>query len=979
MNSTRSITHATYVPMDVAPEEDDIRATALRSINVIAEIAPSADEIAMLRDSFASDPAMAEAATAIALATAPERGFLDRLSTLDATDPALIFAGLDRVLQDRRERAEQVGSVILELSEQMSAPSPSVTPAPAASVVVDTAAPVATVLTAPTFPSVTDLGPLTVTTADVHVADRLDIAPLPGLATLAIATGDGDPAGLSEPSVAGLLNANADAGLDTAPVVRLLTDLHIDPVTTPASTLHTTLLTQIDRQALRLTEYLQALTVSPIGHLHLERVEFNPVGTERGELVYTAPLAPEETFNFTHTEWSLVQEELESYVRDELDDFSERGVTEKTDLSQSFENEAKVDQQFKASAKVGGSYGKVFTFSAATSYDRKDATREAIKQSIKAVKDVTHKASTRAKQEHKQTFKVSTQTRVEDTVTRQIKNPHNDRSMRVDYYRMMRRWRVDLLRYGMRLTWDLNVPEPGLDLLARLQAIRLLDRMIAVPFESYFTFTFEDTEAAFTGRDRDLDDPKGFGKIRRAASKYGADISPPPTHLPSIQETQIKTFTGEQQVKEEGFVEFKWEFPEYYLPGGRVDLAWLQLKGTPQSAFAEIEDVNYAVGSSELQVIVHKQNATSLALRLRFAALELREDAKMTWRLETFAAIRDAAQEQYDRLKGLLIEHRETLQAQFQDQDTLTLRRLEREEVIKNVLRWLLGPSFRFVLPGMEAPAMSSTLGGRSARFYDALTRSVINGAVHELVLKHGELIKFLHQAVEWENVQYVLYPYFWVNPGEWQLKLDLRHRDPVHEAFLKAGSARVVLPVRPGFEARFAMFMERGKLEVPTEGPVPPYVRIAQEMQNAARTNYPGIRAANPEGNARPLLTYRQRRAWAEMEDIIALLERYRRETGQYPSALADLDGLSPAPSPALATRRDPWGTPYHYKFPGDFAEFDLASYGANGVAGPGDGSNPENADITSWADAALIGTWFEYTPTSAMDIDVQQTKLAE
>lgn len=33
--------------------------------------------------------------------------------------------------------------------------------------------------------------------------------------------------------------------------------------------------------------------------------------------------------------------------------------------------------------------------------------------------------------------------------------------MRIDYFGMMRKWHVGLYRYGLRLTYDVTVPEPG--------------------------------------------------------------------------------------------------------------------------------------------------------------------------------------------------------------------------------------------------------------------------------------------------------------------------------------------------------------------------------------------------------------------------------------------------------------------------------------------------------------------------------------
>jgi hypothetical protein len=91
-----------------------------------------------------------------------------------------------------------------------------------------------------------------------------------------------------------------------------------------------------------------------------------------------------------------------------------------------------------------------------------------------------------------------------------------------------------------------------------------------------------------------------------------------------------------------------------------------------------------------------------------------------------------------------------------------------------------------------------------------------------------------------------LLYPYFWSHPGRWELKKYLDHPDAMHRAFLKAGSARVVLTIRPGFERAFVSFLETGKFDgVPEDHP---YMKIAEEVQSYARINYPGIPPANAE-----------------------------------------------------------------------------------------------------------------------------------
>ena len=182
----------------------------------------------------------------------------------------------------------------------------------------------------------------------------------------------------------------------------------------------------------------------------------------------------------------------------------------------------------------------------------------------------------------------------------------------------------------------------------------------------------------------------------------------------------------------------------------------------------------------------------------------------------------------------------------------MSLRKLEREEIMKGVLRWLCGPKFRFYpqdqlnLPPLplKFPPLSLDLSSAAdledtaLPFYDSGTQSV-KEVHHEAYLQFGELIKLLHQAVEWENVSYALYPYFWTDPDKyrWDFKQSLYHSDFVHRTFLRAGAARVVLSIRPGFERDFLSLMEGD-----FSGSLPndhAYMSIADELEAMAKTNF--------------------------------------------------------------------------------------------------------------------------------------------
>lgn len=107
---------------------------------------------------------------------------------------------------------------------------------------------------------------------------------------------------------------------------------------------------------------------------------------------------------------------------------------------------------------------------------------------------------------------------------------------------------------------------------------------------------------------------------------------------------------------------------------------------------------------------------------------------------------------------------------------------------------------------------------------------------------EQGPYIRFFEQAFEWENIQYLLYPYFWSQKSRWRARALTSDTDPTFAEFLRAGAARVVFPVRPGFEDDVRYFVQFGKIW--GGGPVPglnqpDYVPISEEIRRA--TGAPG------------------------------------------------------------------------------------------------------------------------------------------
>jgi hypothetical protein len=89
--------------------------------------------------------------------------------------------------------------------------------------------------------------------------------------------------------------------------------------------------------------------------------------------------------------------------------------------------------------------------------------QESAKRSIAHSMAITRTASTRTKKEHKTSFRVPSVAGAEDFAVQVIENKSTTQAMRVDYYKLLRKWRVDLIRYGLRMTYDIVIPQSRLE------------------------------------------------------------------------------------------------------------------------------------------------------------------------------------------------------------------------------------------------------------------------------------------------------------------------------------------------------------------------------------------------------------------------------------------------------------------------------------------------------------------------------------
>jgi hypothetical protein len=203
---------------------------------------------------------------------------------------------------------------------------------------------------------------------------------------------------------------------------------------------------------------------------------------------------------------------------------------------------------------------------------------------------------------------------------------------------------------------------------------------------------------------------------------------------------------------------------------------------------------------SELSVAVHVFEAWSFTLGIDvFCRLTAEGFAK--WQ----QAVYDSIMEAYLQQKADYDSSRKATAIQqgvpILGRNPLENRRLERDELKKLALMALTGSV------AIERDSMQAT----SEPFMDL-----------DKVCDNGAWVRFFENAFEWNNILYVFYPYFWGRHARWISAIHFTDPDPDFAAFLKAGAARMQVPVRPGFEKAVAYFIQTGEI---WEGNDPPLI----------------------------------------------------------------------------------------------------------------------------------------------------------
>jgi hypothetical protein len=499
--------------------------------------------------------------------------------------------------------------------------------------------------------------------------------------------------------------------------------------------------------------------------------------------------------------------------------------TERQEMSKASQDTIREDERFKIGATISGGFGRVVQAEVSTEYETTSSQEQTESTQTSFARDVTQRTASKISERIRSEHTIRTIEEFEEKNAHGFDNTLGTEHVIGIYQWLDRVYEAQVHDYGIRLFFDVMVPEPAAFLLqaiaSRVSAAEGLER-----------------PKPFTRKPSELT-PENYHDYVR--TYQAADVEPPPplyrtVSLPLEGTTQNATdpeLTRTQEVQ----IPDGYEAVSAWVTASFV--AWEKVDGDVVFDHAALwfhvgQNVwkrGYGDGQTQrFMWLDNEQQTLPVAMRTLFvssfaAAIEIscrRTSAYEKWQLKTHAAVLAGylklKQDYDDRLAALSVES----STQPEGRNPIENRAIERTELKRQSI---------------------STITGQYFEAFGAIRQSATQEARIDFdeALAEGNYARFFEQAFDWDNMTYEFYPYYWARRTTWVDRLLTQDVDSLHAEFLKAGYARLRIPVNPDFERGVFHFLDTGSVwqggelpEITSTGYVALLEEIAQRRETA-------------------------------------------------------------------------------------------------------------------------------------------------
>jgi hypothetical protein len=514
---------------------------------------------------------------------------------------------------------------------------------------------------------------------------------------------------------------------------------------------------------------------------------------------------------------------------------TELDTSERFSLKREAQNTVKEDVNAKAGVNVSSKYGNT-TFSANAGFDYSNAKTDSQNTSSDYAKDVTSRASTKVTQ----SIRVQQTTQVLETFEEDehhtFDNAKGSRNVSGIYQWVNQIYTAQVFNYGKRLLFDIMVPEPAALL---LDAANISTTTVAPVAPVPFVATPDLLQ---------WDDSKKSDFVGTYLARYDVEgVDAPPVDTASVAKTFFltqddKTFDkGAEVTIPDGFVATKVhvECTYNYTDSSQAALAVLigNLKYS-WSGSTLTEPSPDKDGYTSLSVPCSKSIAVAIGASTGVSdyavIVEIQcipsDQTIMEWKMKTHSAILAAYNQRVRDYNDAVAAAKMSTPATgpLGSNNPDANRIVERTELKREAIQLLTRQDLLGFSDIQQDPSSTTALPTDPPQ-------QLFPRPSYASELLDGEFARFFEQAFEWEQMQYIFYPYYWARKSAWYDKAMRTNNDPLFAEFLKAGQARVVIPVRPTMEPAVWYYLMTGQPWMGGDPPSvtsPDYLSIAEEIK---------------------------------------------------------------------------------------------------------------------------------------------------
>jgi hypothetical protein len=556
-------------------------------------------------------------------------------------------------------------------------------------------------------------------------------------------------------------------------------------------------------------------SVRPAGIGDLLVVRQQLTGYARGEVAHIENILRGETHE--HTVKRAETTEQTTTTEQETTQEEERDLqsTERFEMQRESDSVASMDGKLRGDSFYSPSYGGVLEFQNDNQSGVTGSMQVAQKTASTYSQDVTSRATSRIT-ERTRTQTISRVVRSFRDITRHSFDNKGGADNVVGVYQWVEKlYQAQVYNYGRRLFYDLVVPEPAsfvLEALSR-QRIEGFDLVKPQPFTlgpmdiTEYNYSYYAALYGVSGIETPPPAMQIVSKGWPEQTQGGSTVIATVKDLPLPKGYQASYVS-------------RYYYTIHYYPSPVLDFivgATHLLKG---------QDLNGETDS--IPVTIKTTNVTNVTLTAEISC-ERTAAWYQQWQSRAHAAILQGYQSRQSAYEERLANAQAAVRVGLQGLSSDAAQKLMRMELKKFSLALFTGQEFdafnAIQLVSETDPDSGQTVPYPQPDLAAAGPR--------------GSYVRFFEQALEWEQMLFVFYPYFWGRKQYWLDKVLLEDRDPQFTDFLTAGAARVLIPARPGFEAALAHFMETGEIwnggDLPEVGD-PLYVPLLKEIKAAAQ-----------------------------------------------------------------------------------------------------------------------------------------------